>query len=166
MRDLEAKPGCLGRVLGLLAGGRGAGAEPAEAVWPYRRKRYLLSRAEASFYGVLRGVAAERGWVVCPKVNLNDLLYLEKGTEGRQGWLNRVNRKHADYVLCEAKTMSPVAVVELDDASHGGAKTKARDAVKDRALAAAGLPMVRMRAAKGYVPAEVARAIEAAVASP
>ena len=41
-------------------------------------------------------------------------------------------------------------VVELDDKSHRSASAQKRDADKDRVLAAAGLPIVRISAAKGY----------------
>lgn len=152
----ESNPGCLGRLLQLLSGGGGGGGasgDGADKPWPYRRREYLLSRAEFSFFRVLQGVAGEMSggeWVVCPKVNLNDLLLLEKGTENRMSWLNKINRKHADFVLCDVQTMRPVMVVELDDASHGSAKARERDAAKDRALAAAGLPIVRVRAQRGY----------------
>lgn len=110
-------------------------------------------------------MAAENGWVVCPKVNLNDLLYVEKGTEGPTGWRNKIDRKHADFVLCEAETMQPVMVVELDDKSHGSAEAQRRDADKDRALGAAGLPIVRVRAAKGYEVAAVRDQLMAAFAA-
>lgn len=150
--NFESNPGCLGRLLQLLAGGGAAGkkAGSVDGPWPYRRRKYLLSRAEFSFFRVLQSVAAENDWVVCPKVNLNDLLYLAKGTENRMAWLNKINRKHADFVLCDAQTMQPVMVVELDDKSHQSASAQKRDADKDRALAAAGLPIVRIPAAKGY----------------
>lgn len=160
MDDRSSNPGCLGRVLQLLSAAGGTEAakrskeadsgEASEVPWPYRRKKYLLSQAEFSFFRVLQSVAAESGWVVCPKVNLNDLLYLAKGTQSRQRWFNKINRKHADFVLCDAETMCPVAVVELDDASHQSASAQKRDATKDRALASAGLPLIRVRAQRGY----------------
>ena len=166
MSDLQSNPGCLGRLLQLLAGG-GAAGKGGEGPWPYRRKKYLLSRAEFSFFRVLQGVASEASggeWVVCPKVNLNDLLYLEKGTENRMAWLNKINRKHADYVLCDAQTMQPVMIVELDDASHQSASAQKRDADKDRACAAAGLPLVRVRAARAYDPAALAEQLASTLA--
>ncbi|MEO0514346.1 MAG: DUF2726 domain-containing protein [Planctomycetota bacterium] len=157
MQSLQSNPGCMGRLLQLLAGGgaTGKGASSGDGPWPYRRRKYLLSRAEFSFFRVLQSVALENGWVVCAKVNLNDLLYLEKGAENRMAWLNKINRKHADFVLCDAQTMQPVMVVELDDKCHQSASAQKRDGVKDRALAAAGLPIVRVKAAKGYEPAAV-----------
>lgn len=171
MSNLESNPGCLGRLMQLISGGAGGKGTvsddggAADGPWPYRRKKYLLSRAEFSFFRVLQSVALENGWVVCTKVNLNDLLYLDKGTEKRTSWLNKINRKHADFVLCDSETMQPVMVVELDDKSHGSAKAKQRDEVKDRALGTAGLPIVRVKAAKGYEPAAVRDQLASGLAS-
>ena len=160
MTNLNSNPGCLGRLLQVLFGGTGS----EEKTWPYRRRPYLLSKAEFSFFRVLQPLAAERGWVVCPKVNLGDLLSVAKGTENWQSWRNKIDRKHADFVLCEAETMRPVAVVKLDDASHGSEQARERDAVKDRALGAAGLPVVRVRARRGYAADELRAALAGALA--
>lgn len=152
MSKLESNPGCLGRLLQLLSGGGGAVSGDgvgADGTWPYRRKDELLSRAEFSFFRVLQSVAVENDWVVCPKVNLGDLITPIAGTEKWQTWRNKVDRKHADFVLCDADTMEPVMVVELDDKSHGSAKAQRRDATKDRGLGAAGLPIVRVRVPSG-----------------
>ena len=157
MSDHNSNPGCLWRLLQILAGK--AGERGAEEPWPYRRKHYLLSKAEFSFFRVLQPLAAERGWVVCPKVRLGDLLYVAKGTEKPTGWRNKIDRKHADFVLCDAETMRPVAVVELDDASHGSERARERDAVKDRAVGAAGLPVVRVRARRGYAADDLRAAL-------
>ncbi|MEM1098698.1 MAG: DUF2726 domain-containing protein [Planctomycetota bacterium] len=43
-------------------------------------------------------------------------------------------------------------VIELDDASHDRESAQARDAVKDRALDAAGLPPLRVPARRSYDP--------------
>lgn len=94
--------------------------------------------------------------MVCPKIRLGDLLTVKKGTEKRQSYYNKIQSKHIDFVLCDAQTMAVVAAVELDDKSHQGEKAKERDAVKDKACAAAGLPLLRFKAERSYDPAKVA----------
>ncbi|MEM1211799.1 MAG: DUF2726 domain-containing protein [Planctomycetota bacterium] len=136
-------------------------ADTGEAPWPYQKRRYLLSRAELAFYHVLIQAVGDR-YTVCPKVNLNDLLLLTKGTENRMSWLNKINRKHIDFVLCDPATMEPKHAVELDDASHQKPDAQARDAVKDRALNAAGLELVRIRARGSYDPAQLRETLYAA----
>jgi len=46
---------------------------------PYRKKDYLLSKAEKSFYEVLRATVATE-WSIFAKVRLLDLLWLPRGT--------------------------------------------------------------------------------------
>lgn len=144
MTELQSKRGCLGFLTHVFGPPR-----QREEVWPYRRKTYLLSKAEFSFYRVLQQAAQPR-YVVCPKVGLGDLLMIAKGTTNWQSWRNKIDRKHADFVLCEAETMKPAIVVELDDASHKGERAVKRDADKDRALKAAGLPLLRVPAKRSY----------------
>lgn len=59
--------------------------------------------------------------------------------------MNRINRMSADFVICN-RDFSIAAVVELDDATHERADRKAADAKKDKALASAGLRIIRWQA--------------------
>lgn len=55
---------------------------------------------------------------------------------------NRFDRKYADFVICSTR-LTPIAVVELDDASH---KTKLeQDADRDAMLQKAGYQTIRYR---------------------
>lgn len=116
---------------------------------PYRRKDYLLSKAERSFYGVLTDAVAEE-YRVFAKVRLADLVWIPKGTEKRQSYFNRIQAKHIDFVLCDRSTVRPVLAIELDDASHQRQARQTRDAFMDQALAAAELPLLRVPARSAY----------------
>jgi hypothetical protein len=150
-QSLDQQPGCLGFLQKLFAppGGGGAGGP-----WPYARKQYLLSKAEFSFYRVL-SQAGDGSFVVCPKVRLGDLLYVKKGADKPMGWINKINRNHIDFVLCNPQTMQVVAAVELDDSSHDSEKARQRDEVKNKACASAGLPLFRFRAQRSYDPSKI-----------
>lgn len=50
-----------------------------------------------------------------------------------------------DFVVCRAEDLRPVAALELDDSSHGRGGRGSRDAFKDAAFEAAGLPLRRER---------------------
>lgn len=116
-----------------------AGSAPVESL-PYRKKDYLLSRAERSFYEVLRATV-QGEWAIFAKVRLLDLVWLRRGTSNAQAHRNRVQSKHVDFVFCDQRTLSPVLVVELDDASHGRPDRQRRDAFVDAVLQSAGLPV-------------------------
>ena len=94
---------------------------------PYKLQRYFLSRTESSFYHVLLGALAGQA-AICPKVNLKDLFYVPRSDAYyAPSYWNRINQKHVDFLLCDPKTMQPVAGVELDDSSHQRADRIRRD---------------------------------------
>ncbi|XAL98445.1 DUF2726 domain-containing protein [Phycisphaeraceae bacterium D3-23] len=164
--DSRPPSGCLAFFLDLFSGGGAGGGGDAskdDGPWPFAKKDWLLSKAEFSFFRVLQQACGER-WVVCPKVGMGDLLSIRKGTEKYQSWRNRINRKHIDFVLCDAETMKIVAAVELDDASHQGQKAQERDAVKDKACADAGLVLLRFPARRAYNIDEVRIQLETGLA--
>jgi len=48
-----------------------------------------------------------------------------------------------------------IGVIELDDSSHKSTARQRRDEFKSKALAAAGVPIVRIPAQRGYSPTEI-----------
>ena len=129
---------------------------------PYRRVESLLTAAERSFYDVLlRAVAPEL--VVFAKVRLADLMWLPDGVRDRQAHLGRIIAKHVDFVLCDRQTLSPVLAIELDDSSHLARERRDRDAFVDRALSAAGIPLLRVRAGRSYHLPELAGQLQEAL---
>lgn len=143
------KVGCLGALLGLKEQPDDAGAQDL----PYYRKNYLLTKAEASFYHALLAEMPE-GFAVMCKVRLLDVVGVNRGS-GSQAALNRVDRKHLDFVICERESLRPRLAIELDDASHQSEKAQARDAFIEQVLGKVELPLYRPRAARSYSPAEL-----------
>ena len=120
---------------------------------PYEKAGPLLTPAERSFYGVLE--QAIDGHRIFAKVRLSDLIEVAHGTSRRQAYRNKIDRKHADFVLCDAHSMAPRLVIELDDRSHDRLGRRERDAFVDAALEAAGLPILHVVAKRAYTPAEL-----------
>jgi hypothetical protein len=54
-------------------------------------------------------------------------------------------------------TTRVVIAIEVDDRSHAHPKRQARDLFVDRAMRAAGVPLLRVAAAASYPPAQVRR---------
>jgi hypothetical protein len=133
---------------------------------PYRRKDYLLSVAERSLYEVLRQAlgGGDDAPLVFAKVRLLDLLWLPRGTPNPQAHRNRVISKHVDFVVCDRAQLRPLLVIELDDATHEAEDRRERDAFVDRALAAAGLPVLHVTARRAYATRELAERVRAAIA--
>lgn len=155
--------GCLSLLtFGLL--GRGKAASQRAAEYPYGLRDEFLSAAEISFYHVLRSTLALDVTIVI-KPRLSDILFVRQ-PHINKGALGRIDRKHVDFLLCETATMTPRLVVELDDSSHQKQKTQERDKLVNGALKAAGLPILHVRAAKGYVPQELFKQIQQAIGVP
>jgi hypothetical protein len=119
---------------------------------PYSKRKYFFSRAERSFYEVLHRLVPDH--TVFAKVRLSDVVYVNRGTTERQSFLNRIIQKHVDFILCDG-ALSPILAIELDDSSHDSASRSERDEFVDSVLAAAGLPLLHVRAKHGYVLEEV-----------
>lgn len=127
--------------------------EPARAdPLPYVKQQYFFSAAERSFFEVLRRLLPRH--TVFAKVRLVDVVRVPKGISEWRAHHNRIDRKHLDFVICDTD-LAPVLAVELDDSSHDLPQRKERDDFVGRALAAAGLPIVHIRARRGYQPAEL-----------
>jgi predicted RNA-binding Zn-ribbon protein involved in translation (DUF1610 family) len=133
-------------------------------VYPYQLSKFLLSKAERSFYGVLVQAVGSSG-IVFSKVRVADVISPGKG-QSRSDWqraFNAISSKHFDFIVCEPTDCSVKLAVELDDSSHGSSKAQKRDDLLNGACQSAGLPLLRVKAAKSYVVAELQRQITGAI---
>lgn len=133
---------------------------PAEAL-PYRLRDDFLSPAEASFFRVLRAIVADQ-YLICPKVALSDLFFVLHARENVAA-VNRIARKHVDFLLCAPATLRPLLGVELDDRSHQRLDRAARDDFVDQVFAAAGLPLLHVAVRRSYSTQAVAALLQAAL---
>jgi hypothetical protein len=157
----KSPSGCLGFLFRLFRSdedGDGDGGGGAGDALPYRKKKYLFTKAEKSFYLVLLSAVPEE-FVVFAKVRMADVIEVGKGTKGWQGFQNRLNSKHFDFVICDREWLEPQVAVELDDSSHDGEKRRARDEFVDAAAKAAGLAVLRVKARQAYDVRELAIAV-------
>lgn len=162
MTDAEPK-GCLAAILSLFGINLNRPSQVG-AELPYRQRDDFLSAAELSFYRVLTSAVSNR-FVICPKVNLADIFFVVRPNEN-QGYRNKIDRKHVDFLLCDPSTMKPRCGVELDDSSHARRDRQERDEFVDQAFEVAGLPLVRVPAKSAYSPAALLALIEPHLSSP
>lgn len=138
----------------------------------YERVGPLMSPAELNFYRLLVKVLAhptDPGGppqaVVMSKVRVMDIISVKSKIDpsASRSAKNRIQAKHADFVLCEPGTMRPFCVIELDDKSHRSEKVRRRDALMDSIYAAAGVPIVHVDCRRGYSMQEVGGMIREAI---
>ena len=109
------------------------------------QKSWLFSYNEKDAYQKLRAIADELGYTVFAKVRLLDLLSPVKGNPKYKTYFYKVQAKHVDFVLCDAKLVAR-AVIELDDSSHDSKTRKERDKFVDEVLASVGYPIFHVKA--------------------
>jgi len=141
------KTGCLPIIAKLLAA-IGEKEETAPAM-PYELRPYLLTKAEHSFYGVLKSFLPDNLQVMA-KVRLADLIRVKPRSLNYAAANNKIISKHVDFVICKAAPLMPCVVIELNDKSHDKPDRVTRDHFLREALQAANLPLVEVKAAKSY----------------
>ncbi len=154
---MSENAGCLGGILRLF------GAKtPEPPTLPYRRRDDFLSPAELSFYRALLAATGERATVLT-KVNLADIFFVVRPNEN-QAYRNKIDRKHVDFLLCEAASMRPALGIELDDSSHQRSQRQARDEFVDEVFRVAGLPLKHVPTSRTYSVPELSAEIGTALA--
>lgn len=136
----------------------GGVAPPLEAApeYPYVLRHDFVSNAELSFYRVLRTVVDEETTILL-KVGLADLFFVPSSDRSDyRVFMNRIDRKHVDFVLCDAASLTPRVAIELDDRSHARPDRQVRDELVNEVFAAAGLPLLRIPVQTGYARTELA----------
>ena len=109
----------------------------------YQARQFLTNR-ELKEYKKLKQYADTRGWLICPKVRLWDLIEPKKGTAKEQTFENMIRSKHVDFVLVD-QSMNVIGVLELDDSTHDRPDRQQRDSFVRDALEGAGITMIQTR---------------------
>lgn len=122
-----------------------------ERVWPFT-SQVPLSKVEQVLYHRL--VQTLPDLVVLAQVPLTHFLRLKMG-QPRRVWQERIGHETIDYLICD-RDFAIIAAIELDHRSHDLVSLEKADVTKNRALAAAQVPLVRWRAT-GLPTAEAIR---------
>ncbi len=131
-------------------------SESTTELYPYTLKKYILTRAEYSFYKVLILHLPDH-LSVFVKIRLGDLFDIESGLDKStraRAW-NKISSKHFDFVLIDKKACTVQSVIELDDNSHASKKAQTTDHFKDEACKAANLTLHRISVKTGYTADDI-----------
>lgn len=124
--------------------------------FPYYLRQYFLTPAELSFFHTLQKIVGNQA-VIMSKVSLQDIFWV-KDYEGEH--LQKINRKHVDFLLCDPHKLSAVAGIELDDQSHQRRDRQARDMFVNELFQKAGLPLLRVKFQWDYNHAELSAILQ------
>ncbi len=126
--------------------------------YPFRAKETLMSEAELDFFHVLECVIPDKT-MIAPEVRLGDVIGCSEA-DWQAGHGPRISAKHLDFVLIERGSSRILAGIELDDRSHDRPERRERDIFLDKAMAAAQVPLLRVRASRSYSQTELQKALE------
>jgi len=119
-----------------------------DAPWPVSARK-LLTRREQAMYKCLANLYPSHRIFI--QVALSQLIDVDQRHPQHRSIRARYKQLVADFVLCRPD-LSVVAVIELDDRTHAWPRRRRADARKTKALADAGIRLVRIPA--GALPSE------------
>lgn len=123
--------------------------------YPYSLSKEFITPAERNFFFNLHTVVGESAQIFS-KVKLGDLFYANTGDYGKnRSYMNRIDRKHIDFLLCDPKTLQPILGIELDDKSHQRADRKKRDDFVNHVFEAANLSLLHFPVQRNYSHDEI-----------
>jgi len=114
---------------------------------PYRLRKQFLSFTELSLLSLLLEMA-EGYYIVCPKVALNDIFYIQRPNENVH-FYNKIFRKHVDFLLCEPDSMNPAFGVEVVK-PIAKEDTRSADQFMEELFLSTGLPLVHVPSSETY----------------
>ena len=114
------------------------------AIWPFTPMP-IMTDTEVIFFNKLQEALPDYHLFV--QVQLSRIIAgnSEDAAE-RRFWFNRICRQSVDYVIVDSDAQTPLVAIELDDWTHNSKARQKADDKKDKALASAGIPMVRFHA--------------------
>ena len=117
------------------------------------RSKPLLTPNELEFFHRLTR-ALPRHYVF-PQVSLGAVMDADSHLPAKQRWIIRshFDRKVADFLICEPRTLKVVAIIEFDDRTHDPKRDRERDAITQ----AAGIRTLRYSSREKPSVAEIAK---------
>lgn len=104
----------------------------------------ILTRNESENYKKLKIAADRKGYIICPKVRLADIVKPRNDPQYMSRF-GKIKSKHVDFVIYDGDMRHLKAVIELDDSSHNRPDRKERDEFVDFILNDCGIRTIHTR---------------------
>jgi len=125
------------------------------------RPKPLLTDNELEFFNRL--TRALPRYYIFPQVSLGAIMDANPDLSAKQRWIIRshFDRKIADFIICEPRTLKVIAIIELDDRTHDPQRDRERDDITQ----AAGIRTLRYSSREKPSVAEIAKTFKRAYAA-
>lgn len=125
----------------------------------YERKPYLLdTNSEFVLYKVLMELFGDK-YLIFPQINYSHLIQPRKiGWREERKYRSHIDRKSADFVLCDKEKVIPILIIELDGSVHNFKNKRIRDELIDKIAKIVNLPILHIKtnfSNKDYIKSEV-----------
>lgn len=117
----------------------------------YESLEEILSSTEYSFFLALKE-SLSKDYEIFAKVRINDVLTPDEifTIQNCKAAIYRIPPKHFDYILCEKRTLSVVAVIVLDDRNHIRRIARAKSSFVEKVCITAGFKLLRFPSRASY----------------
>lgn len=112
----------------------------------YEKKAHLFdTNAEFNLYKILLELFGEQ-YFIFPQINYSHFIKVKNAEwKESQVYRSRIDRKSADFVLCDKAQTLPLLVIELDGSAHNIQKKQDRDQFIDELLNQINLPILHLK---------------------
>lgn len=104
----------------------------------------ILTRNESENYKKLKIAADRKGYIICPKVRLADIVK-PRNDPRYMSRFGKIKSKHVDFVIYDGDMRHLKAIIELDDRSHDRKDRQERDEFVDFILNDCGYRVIHTR---------------------
>ena len=130
----------------------------SKSPYNYKKKDFLMSRAEHEFFDILVEVVGNQ-YQVFPQIHLSTILDNKVVGQNWRGAFRHIDEKSVDFVVCDKAYIKPILAIELDDRTHGREDRKGRDEEVERILNESGLALLRFGNNGSFNKEEIKRLI-------
>lgn len=130
----------------------------SKSPYNYKKKDFLMSRAEHEFFNILVEVVGNQ-YYVFPQIHLSTILDNKVVGQNWRGAFRHIDEKSVDFVICDKAYIKPILAIELDDKTHEREDRKGRDGEVERILKESGLSLLRFGNNGSFNKEEIKRLI-------
>ncbi|MGY2574086.1 DUF2726 domain-containing protein [Vibrio sp. C8] len=128
----------------------------------YKSKGAPLNMAESAFYNALKTAVGEHG-VVLAKVNMANIITPTKTNNKKQWFIayNRIAKSYFDFVVCDARTLEPRVIIELDNGKELKKGKVEREKLLIHVCKSANIPLIGTNVKLSYQVSKLRRLLAA-----
>ncbi|MBD0786747.1 DUF2726 domain-containing protein [Vibrio sp. Y2-5] len=128
----------------------------------YKSKGAVLNMTESAFYNALKTAVGEHG-VVLAKVNMANIITPTKTNNKKQWFIayNRIAKSYFDFVVCDARTLEPRVIIELDNGKELKKGKVEREKLLIHVCKSANIPLIGTNVKLSYQVSKLRRLLAA-----